>query len=81
MIQFNHQQLVDRRPCEMKRFRSWILSAQPGDLAHVVIEHENNGSCCRAKPWNTTARVIVEALQPSVPTVMLNMNRPGEVMP
>jgi hypothetical protein len=76
MIRFDHLRLVRRHPAEMKRFRSWILSAQPGDLGRVIIEHEPNDSCCQREPWNETARVIVEALQPAVPTVMLNMNPP-----
>jgi hypothetical protein len=81
MIRFDHERLVKRHPTEMRRFRSWILSAQPHELERVIIEHESNGSCCKREAWNTTASIIVEALQPAVPTVKLNMNRPGEVTP
>jgi hypothetical protein len=49
MIVFDHLKLVRRRPCEMKRFRNWVLANRPGDLERVVVEHESNGSCCRTR--------------------------------
>ena len=62
MILFDHMRLVKRHPTELRRFRSWLLSAVPGDLEQVVIEHEPNGNCCKRESWNQTAAAIVVAL-------------------
>jgi hypothetical protein len=52
------------------------LSAQPGDLERVVVEHEPDGSCCRRESWTDTAASIITALEPSAPQVLINMNDP-----
>jgi hypothetical protein len=81
MIVFDHERLVRRHPTEMRRFRSWVLSAQPGDLERIVIEHESNGSCCRAEAWNSTAASIITALEPATPQVLINLNDPTGATP
>jgi hypothetical protein len=79
MITFDHWRLVKRNPRELRKFRSWVLSARPGEISRVRVAHEANGKCCRKEEWDTTARTIVEGLQPNVPTVMVNVNDPEAV--
>jgi len=76
MIRFDHMRLVNRQPTEMSRFRSWVLSAAPGEFAEVIVTHEHDGRCCRQEPWNETASKIIEALNPPVAQVLLNLNAP-----
>jgi hypothetical protein len=68
--------LVKRHPCELKRFRTWVLSGGPGSFERVVIEHEPNGSCCKREAWNDTAASIITALEPLTTQVLINLNRP-----
>jgi hypothetical protein len=77
VITFDHERLVMRHPTEMRRFRSWLLGAGSGTAEQIVVAHEDDHSCCRRESWNLTAAAIVEALQPPVPTVMINVNPPG----
>jgi hypothetical protein len=64
----------------MCRFRSFILGVLPGGPEHVRVLHEDDGSCCKRESWNQTAAAIVVALQPPVPTIMVNRNS-SEVEP
>jgi hypothetical protein len=76
VIRFDHLKLVRRHPTELRRFRSWLLSARPGNLEQVVIEHEANNACCRKEAWNDTAASIITALEPPTPQLLINMNEP-----
>jgi hypothetical protein len=73
MLTFDHMKLVRRQPTEVKRFRDWVLSAQPGEFCEVAVVHENDGRCCRKEPWNATARALIEAMKPTVTQVMVNL--------
>ncbi len=73
MITFDHMKLVRRQPTEIKRFRDWVLGAQPGELAEVRVVHEHDGSCCRLEAWNTTARTLIEAMEPTITQVLVNL--------
>jgi hypothetical protein len=73
MMTFDHLRLVRRQPTEVKRFRDWVLGAQPGDFNEVCVEHEHDGRCCRKEPWDTTARTLVEAMKPPMTQVMVNL--------
>ncbi len=78
MRTFDHLKLVRRDPDELARFRRWVLSGQPGDLEHVAVLHDADGNCCRREPWNKTAATIINALAPTVPQVLVNLNQPSE---
>jgi hypothetical protein len=81
MIVFDHEKLVKRKPTELARFRRWVLSGQAGELEQVIIEHENDHSCCRREVWNQTATAIITALKPSTPHVLINLNNPTGATP
>lgn len=77
MITFDRMKLVHRDPREMASFRRWVLSGQPGRLEGVVVLHEHDNRCCRREPWNQTAASVINALEPSTPQVLINVNNPG----
>jgi len=79
MIAFDHLRLITGQPSETKRFRGWVLAAQPGDVSQLAIVHEANGDCCRRERWNITAGRIIAALKPTVPQVLVNLTNPLEV--
>jgi hypothetical protein len=78
MTKFDHAKLVRRDPVELARFRRWVLSGQAGDLEAVAVVHDRDGRCCKSEPWSQTAAVIIIALEPATPQVLLNLNQPPQ---
>jgi hypothetical protein len=77
MTTFDHLKLVKRDPRELARFRRWVLSGEPGRLENVAVVHESDHKCCKRELWSQTAASIINALEPSIPQVLVNLNQPG----
>jgi hypothetical protein len=73
MLTLDHLKLGRRDVREVSKFRTWLLSAQAGTVEHAVVEHEEDGSCCRIEPWSVTAVKLAEAIQSPTPAVIVNV--------
>ena len=73
MITFDHWRLVRRDLRELKKFRDWLMAAQPRIITGVVVTHLSNRRCCRKEKWRVTARQLTKAIGAPVPTRMINL--------
>ncbi len=73
MLLFDHMKLVGRDLCEVARFSNWLLSTVAGEVSHVAIVHEDDGSCCEREPWNDTAIALHDAIKPAVRQIFINL--------
>jgi hypothetical protein len=64
MPPLDHLRLVERQPHELKRFRRHLLGAQGGEVFHLAVEHEHDGSCCLREAWADTLQTLLQAMLP-----------------
>lgn len=77
MKTFDHSKLVNRDWHEVEKVRKYLMSAEVGKVDEVAVIHKANGSCCKKEPWTTTFRLISEAVKAPVPTIVVELNKPG----
>jgi hypothetical protein len=64
MPPLDHLRLVQRQPRELRRLRKHLLGARGGQVEHLAVEHEHDGSCCLREAWHDTLRQLLGAMLP-----------------
>ncbi|HEY1380565.1 MAG TPA: hypothetical protein VGF55_27435 [Gemmataceae bacterium] len=79
MLTLDHMRLVGRDPREVRKLRTVLAGAGPGELRELRVEHCANGKCCRKESWPATWARIAAAVKPVTPVMPVDLDHTADL--